>query len=129
MSVAKFFKCLSDETRLRCLVLLQSRESLCVCDLAEALESSQPKISRHLAQLRACDLVSDRRDGQWVYYRLHPDLQRWQRDVLVNTQAILISDGCCEADSRRLAAVELRNIESRCSRVRSATPDGIKVLG
>ena len=53
-----------------------------MCDLAEALESSQPKISRHLAQLRACDLVSDHRDGQWVYYRLHPGLPDWVRQML-----------------------------------------------
>ncbi|MAM89258.1 MAG: transcriptional regulator [unclassified Hahellaceae] len=82
MSPPELFKCLADETRVR-IVLLVARESeLCVCELTEALEVSQPKISRHLAQLRACQLLEDRRQGQWVYYRLHPQLPEWARAVV-----------------------------------------------
>lgn len=62
-----FFKCLSDATRLKCLLLLQLRKELCVCDLMSALQQSQPKVSRHLADLRACSLVLDERRGKWVY--------------------------------------------------------------
>ena len=46
---------------------------------------SQPKVSRHLAQLRTCDLLADRRQGQWVYYRLHPELPAWVREILKTT--------------------------------------------
>jgi len=76
------FRALSDPTRLRCLMLLQREGELCVCELTHALDESQPKISRHLAQLRESGVVDDRRQGQWVYYRLHEDLPSWAAEVL-----------------------------------------------
>jgi ArsR family transcriptional regulator len=79
---AAFFKCLSDDTRLRSLLLLQLHKELCVCDLMQALQESQPKVSRHLADLRACGLVQDERRGKWVYYRIHAALPAWARKVL-----------------------------------------------
>lgn len=114
MSSAKFFKCLGDETRLRCVMLLQARDALCVCDIAEALQSSQPKISRHLAQLRACALVSDHREGQWVFYRLHPDLQNWQHAVLENSLSALATKMPFQEDLRRLESAECRQTGARC---------------
>jgi ArsR family transcriptional regulator len=68
-SFSRLFKALGDETRLRIVALLAHGE-LCVCHLEEALRLSQPKVSRHLATLRAAGVVEDRRDGTWVYYRL-----------------------------------------------------------
>lgn len=77
-----FFKALSDETRLRIVLLLTQESELCVCELMAALEDSQPKVSRHLAQLRACGLLADRRQGQWIYYRLHSDVPAWLKVML-----------------------------------------------
>ncbi len=65
------FKAFSDETRLRILFLLAIRE-LCVCELVAVLDMPQGKISRHLALLKYADIVTDRRDGTWVYYSLRP---------------------------------------------------------
>ncbi len=65
----KLFKALSDETRLRILNLLGDRD-LCVCHIVEVLGLGQSKVSRHLAHLRNADLVSDRREGLWMYYSL-----------------------------------------------------------
>ena len=79
------FKCLADETRTRIALLVALEQELCVCELTEALQEIQPKISRHLALLRGCGLLEDRRNGQWVYYRLHPQLPEWVRDVLNRT--------------------------------------------
>lgn len=76
------FKCLADETRLRIALLIAQAGELCVCELTAALDESQPKISRHLALLRGCALLEDRRRGQWVYYRLHPHLPDWVIDML-----------------------------------------------
>lgn len=59
------FKCLADDTRVRTMMLITREGELCVCELTCALNESQPKISRHLAQLRTCGLLSDRRQGQW----------------------------------------------------------------
>lgn len=79
------FKCLADETRIRLLLLATREGELCVCELTCALDESQPKISRHLAQLRAGGLLADRRQGQWVYYRLHPELPEWVLSILRTT--------------------------------------------
>ncbi|MNN75244.1 HTH-type transcriptional repressor AseR [compost metagenome] len=77
------FKCLADETRARMTLLIAREGELCVCELTAALEESQPKISRHLALLRSCGVLEDRRQGQWVYYRLHPNLPDWVHRVLI----------------------------------------------
>ncbi len=68
-NIARIFKALSDETRLRILALLSSGE-LCVCDLMAALELPQSTVSRHLAYLRNAGLVDDERRGVWMFYRL-----------------------------------------------------------
>ena len=87
MSPLVFFKCLADETRLKSLLLIVEHQELCVCDLQKALQLSQPKVSRHLAELRKCDLLMDERRGRWVYYRLHPDLPLWALTILQQTHA------------------------------------------
>ena len=73
----EFFKLLADETRLASLLLIAHEGELCVCELENALKQTQPKISRHLAMLRKSQLLIDRRQGQWVFYRLHPALPAW----------------------------------------------------
>lgn len=87
MSPLVFFKCLADDTRLKSLLLILEHQELCVCDLQQALELSQPKVSRHLSELRKCDLLMDERRGRWVYYRLHPQLPAWATGILQQTAA------------------------------------------
>ena len=87
----EFFRLLSDDTRIRLLMLLQSEGELCVCELSHALALSQPKISRHLAQLRDSGLVKTRRAGQWMYYRLNAALPTWEKNVISATLK-----GCCD---------------------------------
>lgn len=86
LSAVEFYKALADETRLLSLLLIEQHGELCVCDLITALDESQPKISRHLAQLRKCGILQDRRQGQWVHYSLHPLLEPWMREVLHTTR-------------------------------------------
>ena len=82
LSPPTLFKSLADETRARAVLLIVDQGELCVCELVCALGDSQPKISRHLAQLRNSGLLQDRRQGQWVYYRLHPHLPDWVHEML-----------------------------------------------
>ena len=82
MNQTDFFKCLSDPTRLDILKLIMTKQNVCVCELTEQLQLSQPKISRHLALLRNLSILLDQRQGQWVYYRLNPNLPEWANDVL-----------------------------------------------
>lgn len=114
MSPAQFFKCLSDDTRLRCVTLLQKEGKLCVCELTAALALSQPKISRHLASLRQCGLLQDSRDGQWVYYQINPKLPDWMVVLLVNTLAAAELTDAFKADLGRLQLMANRPDKIMC---------------
>jgi ArsR family transcriptional regulator len=70
--VAELCQALSDETRLAILELLCDGER-CVCELTDALGAAQPRLSFHLRVLKDAGLVSDRRDGRWIYYTTVPD--------------------------------------------------------
>ena len=67
----RLFRALGDETRLRLLEQLQAGEQ-CVCDLTDELDASQPRLSFHLKTLKDAGLVTDRREGRWVYYAINP---------------------------------------------------------
>lgn len=107
-----FFKQLADETRLRALLLITQEEELCVCELMAALDESQPKISRHLAQLRKTGLLEDRRQGQWIFYRLSPQLPEWCRVVLSTTAS-------ANADYLQQAKTQLADMGDRPERLKS----------
>ncbi|OBS09302.1 metalloregulator ArsR/SmtB family transcription factor [Acidihalobacter prosperus] len=108
MTPERFFRALSDQTRLRCLVLMQRAGELCVCELTEALDMVQPKISRHLASLREAGVVADRRDGLWVFYRLHDDLPGWAREILAVSAGSLHAQAPFAEDAARLQPMTTR---------------------
>ena len=110
----QFFKCLSDETRLRCVTLLQRQGKLCVCELTAALELSQPKISRHLAQLRQYGLLLDSREGQWVYYQINPKLPEWVLPLLRDTLKATENGTVFQQDLARLNAMAQRPEQVAC---------------
>ena len=68
-NVTRLLAALTDPIRLR-LVRLLLREELCVCELVDALGMPQYKVSRHLGTLRRAQLVTVRRRGRWMHYRL-----------------------------------------------------------
>ncbi len=70
--LSELFKALADETRTRILSLLAKQE-LCGCDLSYLLEMSTPAISHHLRLLKMMRLVSSRREGKQVFYRLNDE--------------------------------------------------------
>src|SRR5512132_2007693 len=93
---------LADGTRLRALVLLTREGSLCVCELTVALGVSQPKMSRHLAALRALDVVEDARIANRVFYRLNSGLPGWARGVIDHLVAGVTKMRDFEAIDQRL---------------------------
>jgi ArsR family transcriptional regulator len=95
-------RALSDETRMRILALLAEHDELCVCDLTQALDMPQPKVSRHLAVLREAAILLDRRDGQWIHYRLHPALPRWAGTVVRSLLPVASTDEPFVSDRFRL---------------------------
>jgi ArsR family transcriptional regulator len=78
---ARLFHALSDETRLAVLEMLGDGER-CVCDLQEALEAAQSRLSFHLKVLKEAGLVVDRKEGRWSYYALVPDALGEAHDIV-----------------------------------------------
>lgn len=104
---------LAEETRLRIALLLAAEGELCVCELMHALGLAQPKISRHLALLRELGLVSDRREGVWIHYRLGGELPAWVRDLLQNLVKARGAAKPYAQDRRKLSRAPVRP-PSRC---------------
>ena len=115
MKADHFFKALCDPTRLRMLVLLSRERELCVCELTHALDEIQPKISRHLAQLREIAAVMDRRQGQWIYYRLNPDLPDWAQTVLAATTEGVMAQSPFKEDWQTLLEMPNRPGSTCCA--------------
>jgi ArsR family transcriptional regulator, arsenate/arsenite/antimonite-responsive transcriptional repressor len=106
-----FFEALSDATRRRLVCLLIGQGELCVCELVVALDLPQPKISRHLAVMREAGLTTMRREGTWIFYRLHPELPLWAYRIL-ETAARDAPEAESVADVARLSGMPDRPV--RC---------------
>jgi ArsR family transcriptional regulator, arsenate/arsenite/antimonite-responsive transcriptional repressor len=93
---ARLFHALSDETRLSILERLRRGER-CVCELTDALDAAQSRLSFHLRVLKEAGLVTDRREGRWMYYTLNAEKLADVAD-LAQTLATPLparADGCC----------------------------------
>jgi ArsR family transcriptional regulator len=97
----QFFQALGDTTRLRLLNLMGEQE-VCVCYFVEVLGAPQPKISRHLAYLRSAGIVSPRREGKWMHYRIVMPPHIGATQILRQTLDSLKEDKAMQADRTRL---------------------------
>lgn len=109
---AALFDVLADETRRRILALLVSEGELCVCELHFALDLHQPKVSRHLSVLRDTGMLSARRQGTWVYYRLNAQIPVWGSTLLTLLSDVWRINPVCLQDHLRLQAMGDRPV--RC---------------
>jgi len=66
-------KILSDINRVKILALLKRERELCVCEICDTLELSQPLVSRHLKQIRQAALIESQKQGKWIIYKLTED--------------------------------------------------------
>jgi ArsR family transcriptional regulator len=115
LSLDLLLRALADPTRLRLLNLIADRE-ICVCYLVEILRISQPKVSRHLAYLRRAGIVTSRRDGKWMHYRLRMPADEGTaavlREVLLRLAAMpamrrevsRLTSACCAPQSLQVPA-------------------------
>src|SRR5438270_13844394 len=87
----KLFRALADPTRLRILNLVADQE-ICVCFFVDVLGEGQPKISRHLAYLRAAGIVEARREGKWMHYKLAMPNEANAAEILRSTLRSLRRD-------------------------------------
>jgi ArsR family transcriptional regulator len=95
-------RALADPTRIRILAALRQGE-LCVCELYDALELNQSTLSGHLQIIRQAGLVSTRRQGKWIYYRLEPNLVPMVDMLFAQYEAGLNADKRLRRDADRLA--------------------------
>ncbi|MBB5329307.1 ArsR/SmtB family transcription factor [Tunturiibacter gelidoferens] len=105
-NIERFFQALGDNTRLRLLNLMGDQE-ICVCYFVEILDQPQPKISRHLAYLRNVGIVTTRRDGKWMHYRivmppnegaarvLREILEWFKEEKAMQSDRAKLSKACC----------------------------------
>lgn len=95
---ARLFHALSDETRLSILERLRFGER-CVCDLTDALDAAQSRLSFHLRVLKDAGLVTDRRDGRWMYYTLNHEtlsqVAELVESLAANPSPGERKNGCC----------------------------------
>lgn len=93
------FQAVAEDTRLRIVQLLSEGER-CVCELQDELDSAQSRLSFHLKKLKDAGVVSDRRDGRWVYYSLVPESLEEMRAFLGEVKpAVGWGDGARRGES------------------------------
>ena len=113
-SFEQFFKALADRTRLRVIHVLGTEE-VCVCSVVAALQTSQPKISRHLAYLRRAGLVAARREGKWMHYRVIEPVNARAAEIFREMREGLSTNPQMQRDRERLAELNGSVAESSWS--------------
>jgi len=105
-------KAISDETRVRILKLLESRE-LCVCQLMAVLEMGQSTVSKHLGILKNTGLIKVRKDRTWSFYKL--SREGMNSKFLNLLSSVLDDDPLIVNDEKRLKEVIKKDIKNLCS--------------
>ena len=125
MEPDQLFSILSDQTRLRTLMLIQAEDELCVCELTFALDESQPKISRHLALMREAGIVKARREGTWMHYRIDPHLAIWSKEVIKHVLEQICGSSPYKEDLRHLK--QMKNRPERVCELLVQLAEGVDV--
>ncbi len=119
LTVLNVTKALSDENRVRVLMMLSQGE-LCVCQLIEMLGLAPSTVSKHMFILRQAGLVQARKDGRWVYYRLpDKDSATEVQQALNWLKGSLAKDRQIQADARILKKVSKMNKAELCKRYKT----------
>jgi ArsR family transcriptional regulator len=108
----ELFAILSNETRLRCLYLAARHPEVCVCEVVNALGIAQPTASKALNALKAAGLVKDRRDANWIYYRLNDSMPGWIKAIVHATVDQLARSKMYLADEKRFRKSRARAMEA-----------------
>ena len=90
------FKLLGDKTRLTIISLLKRQSELCVCEIVDYLQTTQPNVSQHLRKLKSAGLVSETRKGQWIYYTLTLEDKPYLQGVLEHLPSLNHKTACCK---------------------------------
>ena len=102
--ITELYKVLSDETRVR-IINMVFKQDLCVCELVEILEESQPKISKHIAKLRQIELVITERNEQYIFYKFNHSNDRYKR-IIKNMIDEISTIDIYQKDIKRLQMID-----------------------
>ena len=98
-TVARWFHALSDEARIQIVEMLSHKER-CVCELEQILGIAQSRLSFHLKVLKDADVISDRREGKWMFYGLQKDtldqIAAYTKSVKPGKHAGSCAVACCD---------------------------------
>ncbi|MFA4839350.1 MAG: metalloregulator ArsR/SmtB family transcription factor [Candidatus Neomarinimicrobiota bacterium] len=115
--MTKIFKALSDENRLRILLMLESKP-LCVCEITETLKLATSTVSKHLSILRSAGFIVDEKDGKWVNYRLCDPCSQQISEIRMILKKWSLADETVRKDAEKLTTIDrncichaIRNLE------------------
>ena len=112
LEILNIMKALSDENRVRALMMLADGE-LCVCQIIEMLELAPSTVSKHMSILRQAGLVETRKESRWIYYRLASgDLK--SREILGWLQRHLKKDKRILDDAKQLRKMQKMSNDELC---------------
>ena len=111
MNTDDFYAAMADNARRRILALLFREAEVCVCELVDALDLPQPKVSRHLGLLRDAGVVSVRRAGTWIFYRISPRMPLWAYKTIELMAQGEFGNAIFENDADRLSHRPVRYAE------------------
>lgn len=109
-NLAKAFKALSDESRLRIINLLLHSGELCVCDIESIMGCTQTKVSRHLSYLKSVGLINVRRQALWMLYSIPKPKSDEHKKLLDCVRTIVGSNPVAQRDAKQL----IKNVKSGC---------------
>lgn len=106
-------KALSDKTRLRIMsLLLKSRKPVCICELIDALKLEQYNVSKHMKELKIAGLVSEQREGKFIYYSPVKAEEKFVADILEAVEEI--PEKTLEEDKKRLCCRLMDRVGGKC---------------
>ncbi len=109
-SLIKTIKALSDSGRLRIVLLLMEKGSLCVCEIKEVIGLSQPTISIHLKSLENAGIIKSSKQGLWVNYHINKELKSDIKKIIEIIKKSLISDVKIKDDISKVKKVDRNKI-------------------
>ncbi len=104
-------RALGHPARLRTLAMLRSGE-LCVCQITEVLKLAPSTVSAHLKELKQAELVTERKDGRWVYFTLNDNVNT--RSWIEAALSAVVNDPQIEADNRLVQELRRLPVEDLC---------------
>ncbi|WP_346885818.1 metalloregulator ArsR/SmtB family transcription factor [Clostridium sp. UBA4395] len=103
------FKALSEESRLRILMLLMHDE-MCVCEIEECLKMTQSNVSRHLTTLRKCGILDGYKRAQWMYYKISEDFKKEHKYLWLYLEEKLKESPDYENESEKCHSCKSKNM-------------------